>query len=115
MDDAIQGQLTALGDEVQAAAIPEGCKRTAAWCVGQLPALYVHFQQTSESRYADEITRLVRGALKELVTSQKGCPEAQELATSMTNRLRHLHEEFGLPGLNLKLPTPPTPRSRKAG
>src|SRR6266436_1569531 len=114
MDDAIQGQLTALGDEVLAASIPDGCKRTTAWCIGQLPALYAKFQATSESRYADEITRLVRGALKELVTSHKACPEAQQLAASVTARLGLLHEEFGLPGLNLKLPTTPTPRSRTA-
>jgi hypothetical protein len=114
MDQTLQAQLAALGDEVGAAAIPDGCKHTAVWCAGRLPGLYAQFRQTSESRYGDEITRLVQAALKELATSQRARPEAEKLAASMTDRLRVLHEQFGLPGLNLTpLGARPT-RSRKA-
>jgi hypothetical protein len=80
MDGALQAQHAALGDEVVAAAIPEGCKQTAAWCIGQLPTLYGKFRQTCESRYGEEISRLVQWLLKELTTSQQTCPEAHQLA-----------------------------------
>ena len=115
MDEAFQAQLAALGDEVVAAAIPEGCKQTAAWCIGQLPTLYAKFRQTYESRYGEEISRLVQWLLKELATSQQTCPEAHKLAARIDDRLRLLHEQFGLPRLNLKSLRPSPGHSRKAG
>jgi hypothetical protein len=115
MDQTLQGQLATLGNEIQAAAIPEAGKKTAAWCIGQLPALYAHFHRTHESRYGDEITRLVRGVLKELANGKKACPESQELAVKIVSRFRLFHEEFGLPALVLPTPGVSSPRSRKVG
>ena len=40
MVEALQAHLGALEDEIQATAIPGGCKQSAAWCIGQLPPLY---------------------------------------------------------------------------
>ena len=114
MGEALQAQLAMLGKKVRAAAIPDACKHTTDWCIGKLPTLYAKFRETNESRYGEEITRLVQGVLKELTTSHSACPEAQKLATNITNRLRLLHEQFGLPGLNLKPPAPSATRSRKA-
>ena len=115
MDEAFQAQLAALRNEVVAAAIPKACKQTAAWCIEQLPALYAKFRQTCESRYGEEISRLVQWMLKELATGQNTCPEAQKLAARINDRLRLLHEEFGLPGLNLKSLRPSPGHSGKAG
>ncbi len=114
MDEALQTQLAAMGDEVLLVAIPDDCKRTIRWCVEQLPSLYADFRQTSESRYINEITRLVQGMLKELTTSKKARPEAQRLAASITEQLRLLHEQFGLPGLKLTPLGAPPLRLRKA-
>jgi hypothetical protein len=114
MDDAIQAQLTTLGNEVGTAAIPDASRQKAAWCFRQLPALYAQFRQTSESRYGEEISRLVQGVLLELAALKGTCPEALPLAARVTERFRLLHEEFGIPKLNLKpLGASPT-RSRKA-
>ena len=100
---------------MQAAGIAEGCKRTAAWCLGQLPALYGKFCQTCESRYGDEINRLAQGAVKELVATEPVCREAQQLAAKVAKTLQRLHEQFGLPQLNFKpIDVPPT-RPRKVG
>ena len=115
MDEGLQVRLTALGDAVRAAAIPDGPKRSALWCVGQLPALYAKFRRTNETQYDDEITRLVRAALHELAKSGRGCPGATGLAARITDHLRLLHEEFGLPGLNLKSLRPSPGHSGKAG
>jgi hypothetical protein len=115
MDEGLLVRLTALGDEIRAAVIPDGSKHSALWCVGQLPALYTQFRRTNETPYGDEITRLVRAALHELAKCGKGCPEAISLAAHITDHLRLLHEEFGLPRLALGPRAGPAPRSRKAG
>jgi hypothetical protein len=115
MDEALQAQLATLRDEVEAAAVPGDCKQSVAWCLGQLPGLYDRLRQTSESRYVDEITRLVRGALQALATSPRRCPEAQSVACRITQRLGLLHQRFGLPGLDLKPFGARPARSRKAG
>src|SRR5262249_42899883 len=65
MQERLQAQLAALGKGVKGAAMTEGCRQTAAWCVGRLPGLYIKFQQTNESRYGDEITRIVQALLNE--------------------------------------------------
>jgi hypothetical protein len=114
MEETLQAQLTVLGNEVGALAIPDRCKQTAAWCLGQLPPLYAKFRQTSESRYGEEITRLVQGVVKELIQNKATCPEAQCLAASMTDRLRALHEQLGLPGLKFKPLGASASRGRKA-
>jgi hypothetical protein len=115
MDQTFQARLAELGDEVRSAAIPGDCQHTTLWCLGRLPALYAKFRQTNETRYGDEITRLVEGVLKDLVKHKKACPEAPALAGRINDRLRQLHEEFGLPGLEFKTPSAPSSRSRKAG
>jgi len=114
MDDVIQAKLTVLGNEVRDAAIPDQCKQTTLWCLKQLPALYTKFGLTNESRYSEEITRLVQGLVVEL-NGKSGSPEAQKLATSIPDSLRLLHEEFGLPVIHLKAPRVATTRSRKIG
>src|SRR5262249_31609168 len=98
---------------VRVATAPGAGTHTATWCVGQLPALYDRLCQTHESRYAEEITRLVRGMLQGLAQSHPVCPEAQQLEASLIDRLRRLHEQVGLPGLNLKAPGPAAPRPPK--
>lgn len=114
MDKALQALLAALGNQVRAAAIPDGCKQTAAGCLGQLPTLYAQFRQTNESRYGDEITRLVQWMLKGLAQSNTEGPEARKLEASLINRLRLFHERFGIPPLNFK-PYRASPPPRKAG
>ena len=114
MDEVAQAHLAALEDEVRAAALSEAGKHSALWCLGRLLPQYAPYRQTCESRYGEEITRLVQGVLKELTTSHRACPEAQKLATNITDRLRLLHERFGLPGLNLKPPAKSPTRLRKA-
>jgi hypothetical protein len=114
MDRAIDEQLTVIRNEVQASAIPDDCKQTALWCIGQLPTLYSQFCLTNESRYGDEISRLVQGVLRELAKS-KDDPEAQKRTMSIPDRLQRLHEKFGIPRLTIKAAVVPSPRSRKAG
>jgi hypothetical protein len=114
MQERLQAQLAALGKGVQAAAMSEGCRQTAAWCVGRLPGLYSKFQQTNESRYGDEITRIVQALLNELSDSEKTRPGGRQLADQITDQFRLLHETFGLPRLHLRLRAAATSRPRTA-
>jgi hypothetical protein len=113
MGGAVQTLIAALRDQIGAAAIPADGRHTAAWCVGQLPDLYVKYCQTSESRYAAEITRLLRGVLAEMAKSEAGPMGSR--AGVIIDSFRVLHERLGLPALGLKPPRAPKPRSRKAG
>jgi hypothetical protein len=115
VDQSLQQYLETVGDEVQAAGLSADAKETALWGLGQLPKLYAQFRVSSESRYADQITRVLQGVLKELNEHKPACPAAQRLAAAIPERLRSLHEEAGLPGLHLKAPRVPTPRTRKGG
>ena len=113
MVEALQAHLGALEDEIQATAIPGGCKQSVAWCIRQLPPLYTLFRQTNESRYGDEISRLFQCVLKELTKGETACPKAQRLVSSIPGRLQLLHAQWGLARLELKSPGP-SPRARKA-
>ncbi len=124
MEDVLAAELALIWDEVRVAAIPAGCKDAAVWSLGQLPTLYGQFQQTNESRFAEQIKSVLEVMLQALARSTKACPEAQQLAASLPQRLRLLHEKFGLPELKLKAPVvkplpavkprPASSRSRKA-
>jgi hypothetical protein len=102
MKDAVQVQLTKLGNHVRDAAISDASKQTTLWCVSKLPVLYAKFCQTYESRYGDEISRLVQGALDDLANSKTASKETIKLGASIAERLRLLHEQSGIPVLNLK-------------
>ncbi|MBL8797541.1 MAG: hypothetical protein JNM56_26815 [Planctomycetia bacterium] len=107
MDKALRVQLTTMGDDVRAAAIPDDGKQTALWCIGQLPSLYAKYRLTNESRYGEEITRLVQGVLRELALDRTPCAPARRPSTSIPARFQRLHEKFGLPSLHLKVPAVP--------
>ena len=103
MDEVLGAHLKRLEDAVRATAIPEDSKRTARWCLQQLPAQYALSRQTNESRHDDEITRLVQVLIRQL-TAGAACPEAQKLAASLPEGFRLLHERLGLSFLTLKTP-----------
>ena len=115
MDKTAQVHLAALEDEVRAAALSEAGQHTALWCLGQLLPQYGQYRQTRESRYGEEITRLVRGLLKVITEDPGGGPSVQHVATRILDRLQILHEQLGLPGLGLPAPKPSPRRSRKPG
>jgi hypothetical protein len=101
MGEKLQARLAEFVQAVETAAVPENFRPTALWCVRLLPALYEKLHQTYESRYAEEITRLVRALLQGLTDS---------LAADLLARLERLHEDLGIPRLGLA-----PRRPRKAG
>lgn len=110
MSEALQADLADIAVLVQEANLPEEQKRSAAWVIGQLPALYENFCRTYESRYGDEIVRLEQGILAQVGGQQSGQPVAE----SMAERFKGLHERLGLPLLNPKPPVRKAAPARKA-
>ncbi len=115
MDETTQTHLAALEDEVRAAALSSACEHTALWCLGRLLPQYPQYCQTRESRYGQEITRLVRGLLKVITEDPGHGASGQHVATRILDRFQVLHEQLGLPGLGLSAPKPSPHRSRKLG
>jgi hypothetical protein len=114
MGEELRTLVSALEGEVRSTTVAADSKHTAVWCVRQLPALYDKFRQTSESKYGEEISRLVRAALKALADGAGNSPASRELSAGIPGRLRVLHELYGIPTLKLDLPVAATPRTRKA-
>ena len=81
-------------------------RQTVVSCLKKLPELYEKLASTYESRYADEILRLLRAMLA----------FAPGLAEELISLLRSLHEGLRLPGLDLRLlaPAPAKPTKRRA-
>ena len=113
MARGLQAEIEALGNEVRATAISDGCKHTADWCLKQLPSLYAKFGQTNESRYGDEISSLLKAVLKELGKGSPPCPNAKRLTMNLVDRVQLLHERLGLPRLGIIIPSAPPPGARK--
>jgi hypothetical protein len=113
MGDAIHARLVKLVGTVGAAAIPGDSGHSVAWCLDQLPALYAKFHQTNDSRYGEEITRLVRAVLKLLADPSGAFPVSEALAESLLVRLHLIHEQFGIPRLDIGLPRVAKPLPQK--
>ena len=109
--EAFRAEIAEITNLIKAAALGGGAQDTVVWCLGQLPELYDQFCETYERRYAEEILRLEHGVLGKLAETRRCSP----LGEAVLDRLRLLHECFGLPGLNFRLPPASSPRSRKAG
>jgi len=112
MHESIQAHFRELEEAIDATRLPADSKASIAGAVQRLPALYTQYRQTNESRYGDQIARVVQEVLKSL----EGCPEAQNLDAAFRAKLRLLHEELGIPQLALKsAPVPPAAKkTRKA-
>jgi hypothetical protein len=109
MHPNIQAHFKELEDAVRTTAVPPDRREVIAGSVRRLSALYTRFRETNDSRYGEEITRLVQGILQDL----QACPEARGLDAAFRAKLQLLHEEAGVPPLALK-PPPPAPGTKKA-
>jgi hypothetical protein len=107
MHERIKALFRDLEESVRTTAVLADRREVMAELVRRLPALYTKFRETNDSRYGDEITRVVEALLKEL----EACPEARKLDAAFRENLRHLHEESGVPKVALKsAPPPPGPK-----
>ena len=104
MTNALQVLLATLNEQIGVAAFSDDSKRVASWCCGQLPPLYAKLIQTNESRYFDKIKGVVQTLVQELGKNRGVCPEAPVSGADIVGRFQLLHEQFGLPRLEVKMP-----------
>jgi hypothetical protein len=98
-------ELVALRTLLQKARLADEVRHAALWCLDQLPKLYADFCRTYESRFGDEILRLVRAILKRVAEGGPG-EDAARVAHAFVTKLTGLHVRLGLPPLILKLAVP---------
>jgi hypothetical protein len=97
MDAPPLKELQDIRGRIQKATLAEDARSTALWCLGRLPGLYQQFRETNNTRYGDEIQRLVNGLRGALAED----PTARE---AVTDRLVAMHERLGIPALRLAKP-----------
>jgi hypothetical protein len=103
MDSDLQAELATIGKLVEAADAVDRARPAVNWALNRMPLLYQQLMKTYESRYLDEIVRLVTGMRQAL--ARDGAPE---LAEAIATRLTAMHSRRGFPSLGLK-PPPPAP------
>src|SRR5215470_234305 len=106
MDSDLQAELATIGGLVEAAAVADRARQTVHRAPKRMPLAYQQLLKTYESRYVDEIVRLVAGMRQAL--TKEGAPE---LAEAIATRLTAMHSRRGFPSLGLK-PAPPAPPKR---
>jgi hypothetical protein len=99
----------AIRQALNGAKLSEEARVRALWCLEQLPALYRGLAETYESRYVDEISRLVSVMVGRLAEKTSDRP----VAVAVEGRLRAMHERLGIPALSLK-PLAPAKTPRQA-
>jgi len=108
MDLDLQTELTAIQNLVEAAGIPDRPRQTILSSLKQLPPLYQELMRTYESRYADEILRLVTVVRQALTNSG-----ALELGETIAGRFTAMHSRRGFPSLGLKATAPAKQASKR--
>ena len=97
MTNGIESDFERMSSLVLASDMADDDKQMAVGCLKKLPGLCEAFCRSYESRDVEEILRLERGMLARLTDPSHPSPPAQDLAKSLTSRLKDLHERLGLP------------------
>jgi hypothetical protein len=111
MHERIRAHFAALQPALEITTLTDERKQFISKSVVKLAALYEQFRETNESRFGDTITKVVQAILREL----EACPEARKLDADFREGLHALHEELGIPALQLKpakVPSRPKKKSK---
>jgi hypothetical protein len=106
----VHSELQAIRALVTDASLPANIQHSILVSFDKLPGLYDDLDRTYESRFADRIAGSVEGMLRILAAKDAG-PDAMHLSTTIVNRMREMHDRFGV-AVTLKLP-PATKVPRK--
>ena len=107
----MQAALQEIRDIVTAATLPVTVQQTVLIRFDGLPKLYAELGRTYETRFSDRIIAAIDGMVRTLSTDEAG-PDAAPLATTMVERLRAMHDHYGI-SVALKPPPPPKVKRRR--
>src|SRR5437899_5429485 len=97
MDSDLQAELATIGGLVEAAAVGDQPRQTVLWALNKMPLAYQQLMNTYESRYVDEIVRLVT-LIRQALTNNGALKVVEAIAT----RITAMHSRRGFPSLGLK-------------
>jgi hypothetical protein len=98
----VQTDLQDIRDIVAATTLPDEVQQTVLSHFDGLPKLYAELNRTYETRFSDRILATVASMVRTLSTKEAG-PDASPLAATMVERLRAMHDRFGI-SVTLKPP-----------
>ena len=101
MDADVLAELVTIQKLVAEANIADVPRLTVLRLLKRLPRLYEELCSTYQSRYADEIHRLVRNVFETLPDNAAFAPDASRVTEAISTRLRDVHRRLGIPGLGV--------------
>jgi hypothetical protein len=94
-------------------ALPAKIQKPILASFDKLPSLYDDLNRTYESRFSDRIIGSIGGIVRSLGADDAG-PEASQLAATMVNRMRAMHDRFGVAVALKPLPAAKPARKKKS-
>jgi len=110
----MQSDLQAIRDLLTEATLPPKVQQTILARFDQLPRLYADLVRTYESRFSDRIVESVERMVQTLRSEDAG-PDASELATTLVNRMRAMHDRYGIAVVLKPPPAAKRPRRKASG
>ncbi len=109
----VHAELQGIRDLVAGATLPSKVQLAILTIFDTLPKLYDDLNRTYETRFSDRIVGSTQGIVR-ILAAKDACPDAPELAATMVNRMRAMHDRFGISVALKPLPTPKPTRKKKA-
>jgi hypothetical protein len=109
----VHAELQAIRALVTDASLPANIQKSVLASFDKLPGLYDDLDRTYESRFSDRITGSVEGMLRILAAKDAG-PDALHLSATIVNRMREMHDRFGIAVALKRLPAAKLPRKKKS-
>jgi hypothetical protein len=103
----VHAELQAIRAMVTDASLAAKIQQSILSSFDKLPGLYDDLDRTYESRFADRITGSVEGMLRILAAKDAG-PDAMHVSTTIVNRMRDMHDRYGI---SVTLKPPPAAKS----
>jgi hypothetical protein len=91
----VQAELQEIRAFVAATALPLEVQQMILSRFDVLPMLYAELSRTYETRFSDRIVMTIDGMVRTLNTKEAG-PDALQLARAIVERLRAMHDRYGI-------------------
>jgi hypothetical protein len=108
----MQANLQAIRNLLTDADLPAKVQQTILSRFDELPELYDELNRTYECRFSDRIVGLVAEVVRVLGAPDAG-PHARMLAETMVQRLRAMHDRYGISVILKPLPVPKAAAKKK--
>ncbi len=109
----VHAELQVIRTLVTDATLPAKIQQSILSSFDKLPTLYDDLYRSYESRFSDRIIGAIEGIVRMLAATDAG-PDAPELAATIVNRMRAMHDRFGVAVALKPLPVAKPSRKKKS-